>query len=121
MPSYHIDGALAPTGATIELVEILDRIGPFGAGNPRPRFVFPAIRIVKADIVGSDHVRCVLASQSGGDRLSAMAFRSADTELGKTLLAAGGVAIHVAGYLETNTWRGSRKARLVIEDAAWVR
>ena len=119
-PSYNIDGALSPTGATIELVEILDGIGPFGAGNPRPRFVFPAIRIVKADIVGSDHVRCVLASQSGGERLSAMAFRSADTDLGKTLLGTGGVAIHVAGYLETNTWRGSRKARLVIEDAAKV-
>ena len=112
--------ALALSGATIELVETLDGIGPFGAGNPRPRFVFPAIRIVKADIVGSDHVRCVLASQSGGERLSAMAFRSADTDLGKTLMATGGVAIHIAGYLETNSWRGSRKARLVIEDAAWV-
>lgn len=120
-PAYHIDGALAPSGATIELVELLDGVGPFGAGNPRPKFVFPVIRIVKADIVGSDHVRCVLASQSGGGRLSAMAFRSADTDLGQTLLGTGGVSLHIAGYLEINTWRGSRTARLVIEDAARVR
>ncbi len=120
-PAYQIDGALAPPGATIELVELLDGVGPFGAGNPRPRFVFPAVRIVKADIVGSDHVRCVVAPQSSGERLSAMAFRSADTDLGKALLGTAGVAIHVAGYLEINTWRGSRTARLVIEDAARVR
>ena len=63
-PAYDIDGALALPGATIELVELLDGVGPFGAGNPRPRFAFPAVRIVKADIVGSDHVRCVLAPQS---------------------------------------------------------
>ena len=120
-PAYDIDGALAPPGATIDLVELLDGIGPFGAGNPRPRFAFPAIRVVKADIVGADHVRCVLAPQSGGERLAAMAFRSADTDLGRALLGTGGVAIHVAGYLEINTWRGSRTARLVIEDAARVR
>jgi len=71
--------------------------------------------------VGSDHVRCILATQSGGERLTAMAFRCADTDLGRALLGTGGVAIHVAGYLEINTWRGSRTARLVIEDAARVR
>ena len=91
------------------------------AGNPRPRFVFPAVRVVKADIVGTDHVRCLLAPSSGGERLSAMAFRCADSELGRALLGTGGTAIHVAGYLEINTWRGSRTARLVVEDAARVR
>ena len=79
------------------------------------------MRVVKADIVGTDHVRCVLAPPSGGERLSAMAFRAADSDLGRALMATGGVAIHVAGYLQINTWRGSRTARLVIEDAARVR
>ncbi len=119
-PAYDIDGALAPAGATVELVELLDGVAPFGAGNPRPRFVFPAVRVVKADIVGTDHVRCLLAPASGGGRLSAMAFRCADSELGRALFGTGGTAIHVAGYLEINTWRGSRTARLVVEDAARV-
>jgi single-stranded-DNA-specific exonuclease len=120
-PEYDIDGALTPAGATVELVELLDGVGPFGAGNPRPRFAFPAVRVVKADIVGTDHVRCVLAPPSGGERLTAMAFRAADTDLGRALLGTGGVAVHVAGYLQINAWRGSRTARLVIEDAARVR
>ncbi len=120
-PNYDIDGALAPSGATIELVELLDGIGPFGAGNPRPRFAFTAVRVVKADIVGTDHVRCVLAPAAGSERLTAMAFRSADMELGRALLGTGGTAIHVAGYLQVNTWRGTSSARLVIEDAARIR
>ncbi len=120
-PNYDIDGALAPSGATIELVELLDGIGPFGAGNPRPRFAFTAVRVVKADIVGTDHVRCVLAPAAGSERLTAMAFRSADMELGRALLGTGGTAIHVAGYLQVNTWPGPSSARLVIEDAARIR
>ena len=117
-PAYEIDGALAPAGATVELIELLDGVGPFGAGNPRPRFAFPAVRVVKADIVGSDHVRCVLAPPTGGARLTAIAFRCADADLGRALLGTGGLAIHVAGTLQIDTWRGSRTARLVIEDAA---
>ena len=120
-PAYDIDGALALPGATVDLIELLDGVGPFGAGNPRPRFAFAAVRVVKADIVGSDHLRCVIAPQSGGERLTAMAFRCVDTDLGRALLNTGGVAVHIAGYLQINTWRGSRTARLVIEDAARVR
>jgi single-stranded-DNA-specific exonuclease len=63
----------------------------------------------------------VIAPQSGGERLTAMAFRCVDTDLGRALLNTGGVAVHIAGYLQINTWRGSRTARLVIEDAARVR
>ena len=39
--SLSIDGALSAGGATIKLIEMLERAGPFGMGNPTPRFVFP--------------------------------------------------------------------------------
>ena len=121
VPAYDIDGALTPAGATVELIELLDGIGPFGMGNPRPRFVFPSVRVVKADIVGSDHVRCLLAAPSGGERLKAIAFRCADMELGRALLGTAGISVHVAGTLQIDSWRGARAASLVIEDAARVR
>ena len=35
-----IDGALTPKGATASIVGALEAVGPFGAGNPRPRFAF---------------------------------------------------------------------------------
>lgn len=111
-----IDGALAPAGATAEAVAALESLGPFGAGNPRPRFALPGIRIHRADIVGSDHVRCILGN-GGPARLKGIAFRSAQGALGRTLLARAG-PLHIAGHLRADAWRGPDAVELVIEDAA---
>lgn len=111
-----IDGALAPAGATAEVVAALESLGPFGAGNPRPRFALPGVRIHRADVVGNDHVRCILGG-GGPERLKGIAFRSAQGALGQALLAHTG-PLHVAGHLRTDAWRGPDAVELVIEDAA---
>ncbi|MGH6618885.1 MAG: single-stranded-DNA-specific exonuclease RecJ, partial [Alphaproteobacteria bacterium] len=43
-PSLRLDGALQSAGATVALLQSLDALAPFGAGNPRPRFALPASR-----------------------------------------------------------------------------
>ncbi len=105
-PGLKIDGAISARAATVDFISALERVGPFGIGNPRPRFVLPAHRVSYADVVGSDHVRCTLTAGDGA-RLSAIAFRCADTALGKALLAKGGPPIHLAGHLSRNEWRGT--------------
>jgi len=117
-PDIGIDGALSPEGATVELIEMLDAAGPFGAGNPRPRFVLPSVATVNARIVGSDHVSCFLSPPEGGTRLKAIFFRAAGTPAGEALLNARGGVVHVAGHLNIDTWQGNRKPQFVIEDVA---
>ena len=117
-PGLKLDGALTPAGATIELIETLESAGPFGAGNARPRFAFPSLRLVKADVVGNDHVRCIATGLDGGPRLKAIAFRCVDTELGQTLLNAAGAPLHLAGNLRPDNWRGELSVQLVVDDAA---
>lgn len=117
-PELRLDGALSPKGANVELVETLDRLGPFGAGNARPRFAFPGVRIAMADVVGSNHVRCRITGQDGGSGLKAIAFRVVDTELGQALLTSGGAAMHLAGTLRIDRWNGRETVQLTIEDAA---
>lgn len=118
MPTLLIDGALQARAASPELISTLDRLAPFGAGNAEPRFVFPAQRVAMADIVGSDHVRCVLTGPDGG-RLKAIAFRAAGEELGRALLASRGAALHVAGRLKLDSWQGRDQVQIQIEDAAF--
>lgn len=118
VPEMGIDGSLSPEGATVELIEMLEGAGPYGAGNPRPRFALPAVTPVRADVVGTDHVRCFLAAPEGGVRLKAIAFRAAGGPVGEALLNARGGALHVAGHLNVDTWQGNRNAQLVIEDVA---
>lgn len=116
--SLAVDGALVPSAVTEQLMELIDRAGPYGQGNPQPRFVFPAHRVKFAKPVGTSHIRCVLEA-GDGSRLDAVAFRAAGQPLGELLLAAaGGFPVHVAGQLRRDTWGGRNKIELQIEDAA---
>ncbi len=118
-PELILDGALAAGGATAELVELLERAGPFGSGNPAPLFAFPAHRIEWASVVGERHVRCTLRA-GDGSRLRAIAFRAVGTELGNALLDAEAWPLHVAGRLAIDDWNGRHEAQLLITDAARV-
>ena len=112
-----IDGALSAGGATRDLMDQLDRAGPYGPGHPEPRFVFPAHRLARVRVIKDMHLRCTLKAPDGA-RLEACAFRVADTSLGKLLLNAEGQTIHVVGHLRRNSWQGRESVELLIEDAA---
>ncbi len=115
--ALEIDGALTASGATRDLVDLIERAGPYGQGNPQPRFVFPAHRVKFAKVVGEKHVRCVLEA-GDGTRLEAIAFRAVGEPLGDLLMSSGGMPVHVAGHLKRDTWGGREKIELTIEDAA---
>ena len=121
VPELGMDGTLLPGGATVGLIRGLDAAGPFGSGNPRPRFVLPTVKPIGARVVGNGHVSCVLAAAEGGGRLKAVAFREAGTALGEALLNRNGTLLHVAGYLKVDTWLDRETPQLTIEDAAWAR
>jgi single-stranded-DNA-specific exonuclease len=113
-----VDGALTPRSVTADLVALLERAGPYGQGNPTPRFVFPAHRLRSARIVGETHVRATIES-SDGARLDAIAFRAVGSPLGDAILgAANALPVHVAGQIRRDTWGGREKTELTIDDIA---
>ncbi len=112
-----IDGALTAAGATLDLMEKLERAGPFGAGHPEPVFAFPAHRVAFADVVGKGHVRASIAAPDG-TTLKAISFKADDKPHGKVLLEGRGRNLHVAGTLSIDTWQGSPKVQLRILDVA---
>jgi single-stranded-DNA-specific exonuclease len=103
--------AVVPVGAlTLDLAEELDRLAPFGAGNPAPVLLVPAARVEHVTAMGEqrDHARFTLAG--GSARARGVAFRTAQREL-----ADAGAADHdVAVALERNHWNGSVEARVVL-------
>ena len=118
VPELGIDGALTAAAATPDLAALLERIGPFGTGNAEPRFAFPGLRILRADVVGGVHVRLVLGDGAGAGRLKAMAFRALDGALGPALLSHAGAAFHIAGHLRADRWQGREGVQLFVDDAA---
>ncbi|MBZ9873896.1 single-stranded-DNA-specific exonuclease RecJ [Mesorhizobium sp. BR1-1-9] len=115
--SLAIDGALAAEGATLALLDALEKAGPFGAGHVAPVFALPRHRLADARLVGTNHIRADLQSGSGG-RIQAIAFRAVDTVLGDFLFKNRGMTIHVAGSLSGNYWNGNRSVQFRIVDAA---
>jgi single-stranded-DNA-specific exonuclease len=87
----QVDAAITESGATAAFVEDLER--------------------------GKGHVRLSLASGAGGN-LKAMAFRAAETPLGRALLAARGQPLHVAGTLSLDHYGGTARPQLRVIDAA---
>ena len=112
-----VDAALTATGATLDLLELLEKAGPYGAGHSEPVFAFPAHRVSFADVVGKGHVRATLAA-GDGTALKAICFKAEDKPHGQMLLQGRGRNLHVAGMLSIDTWQGNPKVQLRILDVA---
>ncbi|WP_067679511.1 single-stranded-DNA-specific exonuclease RecJ [Tsuneonella dongtanensis] len=118
--SMPLDLALAPGGLTPSLVEALDAAGPFGVGWPAPRVAVGPVRLVKVDVVGTDHVRAI-ASGMDGKSFKTIAFRAAETALGQALIhGSRGRTLWLAGRAKIDDWGDRPQAELQIEDAAWA-
>ncbi|GAW33546.1 single-stranded-DNA-specific exonuclease RecJ [Roseovarius sp. A-2] len=113
----RLDGLLMPGAATIELVEQIEAAGPFGAGAPGPRYVFPDCQIGYAKQLGGNHLKLRFGDGLGAS-LEAIAFGAFDGPLGPALTGHGGARFHLAGRLDINTWGGRRSVQLRLEDAA---
>ena len=117
LESLKIDAALSAEGATFDLLDAMEAAGPYGSGHPSPVLALPRHRLVDARTIGNGHVRADLNSQGGG-RLQAIAFRAAETDLGRFLFENRGATVHVAGSLASSNWNGMRSVQFRIVDAA---
>ena len=114
--ALDIDALVCAGAAGRALWASFQQLTPFGPGNPEPMFAAPAVRLERSMAVKGGHVRCVLVDDAG-DQLRAVAWRAAETPLGRRLLAGDG-ALHVAGRLRPDDWMGRQAVELEIEDVA---
>lgn len=112
-----VTGLLMPGAATVELTELIEQAGPFGAAAPAPRYVFADMQIHHARRVGESHLKISFSDGLGG-RIDGICFGAYDTKLGPALEGHGGARFHFAGRLDVNDWQGRRTVQLRLEDAA---
>lgn len=118
--SLLLDAVVSTGGVTPSLVEALEAGGPYGMGWPAPRIAAGPMRVIKADIVGTNHVRAVMAGDDGRS-LKTVAFRQAETPLGQSLLGAGrDRRLWAAGRARIDDWGARPAAELHIDDIAFA-
>ncbi len=115
-----LDGTLMPGAATVDLIEQIEKAGPFGASAPAPRYALPDLQVRFAKRVGESHLKLSL-SDGISSGLDAIAFGAFDGPLGEKLSNHGGARFHFAGRLEVNSWGGRQNVQLRLEDAAEAR
>jgi single-stranded-DNA-specific exonuclease len=113
--TLDLDALVTPGAPARPLYETFRALEPFGPGNPEPAFALADVRIERLTPLRGGHLRCVLADEAGRS-LKAVAWRSADTAVGKRLAAGG--AVHAAGRLKPDDWGGRASVELEIEDLA---
>lgn len=109
---------------TLDAVRDMAILGPFGMGNPTPRFLLSNVRVVEKRILrdketGADkHVMLRIQDASGrGQWMDAPLWGAAGTPIADAFTLAGSAPLDLACGIEINCWNDKEKIRLVIEDA----
>jgi len=109
VPKQRVDAVVAGNELGLHLADELQRLAPFGIGNPGVSLLVPAARCSDPQLMGEDgkHVRFTVAA--GGARARAVAF-------GTTQIDCDG-PLDATFSLELNEYNGSVEPRLVLKDA----
>ncbi|MCJ8324104.1 MAG: single-stranded-DNA-specific exonuclease RecJ [Rhizobiales bacterium] len=118
--SLKIDGALTASAANIKLLRTLEKLEPYGTGNARPVFAFPAHHIGFVKTIGKGHLKLSLRS-ADGSKLEAIAFGAEQNGLTKLLTHHGDKAFHFVGNLKINRWQGRETVQLQVMDVAEIK
>jgi single-stranded-DNA-specific exonuclease len=107
-----IDQELEFPEISARLIDEIESLAPFGAGNPEPVFMAQKVSVASSKIVGSNHRRMVLMQKqhSSAKRINAIQF---NVDTGQPLKD---TFDKIAFKIRWNRWRGSQTAQLVIED-----
>lgn len=112
-----VDGLLTLAAITPEFTHLLEGCGPFGAGNPEPRFAFPDVTVEGVAAVGEGMLRLRLVDDSGRRR-QGIVFGNGRHPLSRHLKDFGRGRCHLAARLRPP--HAGRAVDLVIDDVATI-
>ncbi|MEM6629172.1 MAG: single-stranded-DNA-specific exonuclease RecJ [Bacteroidota bacterium] len=109
VPILYIDYELPFTEITGKLIRLLNRMAPFGPGNPTPVFLAKGVFVRHKRILKDLHLKLVLEQE--GILFEAIGFNMAHKE---AILLDGAIDIAFQPYF--NEWNGRKKVNLRLKD-----
>ncbi|MFM1652408.1 single-stranded-DNA-specific exonuclease RecJ [Brevibacillus sp. B_LB10_24] len=116
IPQTRVDAEIQLDAIDLETVSSLQRLAPFGMGNPTPLIQLADVYASSMRKIGRDdsHLKCMFAADGEGRSLDAIGFQLAPLMEHLT----PGARIQVVGELSLNEWNNQRKPQLIIRDLA---
>lgn len=109
-PFVNIDMVVEPKDVTVELVEEISKLEPFGASNRSPIFAMHNLKVTQKRLMGSDNSHLRLNISSGGDEYTAIWWKKGDVPL------KSGDALDVAFHPQINEFNGNISVQLIVDD-----
>ena len=112
IPAISIDGEMALTDINFRFMRFLEKLGPFGPGNMRPKFVSRNLSISgQPRLMGNgEHIRFIVSQN--GRNYPAVGFKLSSHY--EDLIR--GVPVDIAYVVEVNQWQGQSNIQLNVRD-----
>ncbi len=111
-PSILIDAVASPVELDMATLGELDKLEPFGFGNPTPVFRLDGVTVKQVKAIGRDGVHIGLTVEAGGSTLDVVGW-------GKAVEMEGirpGDTLDLVGNVRVRTWRGSSTIQFTLKD-----
>ena len=113
--NLYLDSTISVSALNYDFYQKIDKLSPFGSGNPEPKFILENVKVLKSLIVGENHIKSILISPDGSI-LKTISFNSFETDLGQFLLNNKTNNFNVVGKLSLNEWKGEKNVEFIIDD-----
>lgn len=109
-PFINIDLEVTPDDVTVNLVEEISRLEPFGHANPSPIFVLKNLKIKQKRLMGDnkDHLR--LTVNAGNTEFNCIRWGEGDISL------VAGDSMDIAFHPQKNEYQGNVTVQLIVDD-----
>jgi single-stranded-DNA-specific exonuclease len=115
LPRITVDETVWVEDIDFELLRMMERLEPFGLGNPRPVLASMAVRLLQRPcIIGRnrDHIKLRLGpSEAGGQTIECVGWNMAGR-----LPGIPGDLLDIAYFPQINEWRNEKRIQLVLKD-----
>ena len=109
-PFINIDAKVEPSEITLDLIEELSKLEPYGASNPSPIFETDDFTLKQKRLMGSDNTHLRLILEKDGMEFTAVRWSQGDVSLNV------GDKLDLAFHPQKNEYNGDVSVQLVIDD-----
>ncbi|MEK7618040.1 MAG: single-stranded-DNA-specific exonuclease RecJ [Patescibacteria group bacterium] len=111
-PVMHLEAELSSEQLSINNYQLLRELEPFGAGNPRPKFLIKNASVISQRAVGASGQHLQMQIKVGEKTIPAIAFNFRPVDLSQNL--------DIACELMEDGWNGRKQLKLKIVDVKQV-
>jgi single-stranded-DNA-specific exonuclease len=111
----YLDGEINADDVNLDTYRIIEKLAPYGTGNPKPLFILRDIQLAGVKQFGKENNHLeVTFLKSNGRPVTAISFFTSPDSFSKKV--APGVTISLVATMEKSTFRGRQELRLRIVD-----